>query len=446
MIESLTTVGKGSALDHVIDELVSRGLLESAPARQTFRLHSLVQAAAYERFQDGAAFHKTVESRLPKGAGDTSHVEGLRPMVERFHHLCAAEHFEQARELYRDSLADALTGYFGEWTLASSLVSGLFSNGISSAPRLDKPSSNASTVRQLSEILFYQGSPDVSAEVARLAVERAGTWKTRQTVDIDLTLEAEGLLRSGQLARAEGAIAQAMENCQSCGEQLRGSLARELRARLGLIEDRLEDALADVDAALKIARSWKSVPEMVTCLSTRVDILLAAGQSSSALESAQEGVALAGTLAVGPTPPIAAVRAHRSLARALWAMATEGPTEEATDLLKQAQDQANLACRWLWSRNLVPFEADLRLVRAQVYEARGQVDRAYQEAERALRLARRCRAKLVEVDLHGLLAVLASKRGDTERSQKHAEWQRTLAWCDGAPHCYKSALQSASVG
>jgi hypothetical protein len=57
-------------------------------------------------------------------------------------------------------------------------------------------------------------------------------------------------------------------------------------------------------------------------------------------------------------------------------------------------------------------------------------------------MAERTEGRLVQVDAHIMLAQLAGLRNEPDRQQIHLDRARELAWCDGSPHCYKSALET----
>ena len=78
-----------------------------------------------------------------------------------------------------------------------------------------------------------------------------------------------------------------------------------------------------------------------------------------------------------------------------------------------------------------------------VKRARWDVQQARKHAREALVIADRCEYRLVQTDLHNLLARVALEKGDREEARKHAEVAKERAWCDGPPHCYKPALEAA---
>jgi tetratricopeptide (TPR) repeat protein len=445
-MEAVSNVGTGQKLDRVLDELVERGLLLASPDRQRLQLHSLVRSAGYERLGDFEGTHTQLETRWASLASyaDPNLVAGLAPLVERFHHLTAAGRFDQAREFFRDQLAKWVLFKHGDFTLGASLYRSLFPDGLSSPPMMDKGSSNAAAVRQMAEILLMQGEPNEAADVAQMAIERSNAWRTRQTADIDLFLQGEACLRAGRLRQASEVIDLGVQMCHQSSEQLRWAMGRELLARLFLVQGMRAEASVEADTALNVAESWRQPADIAQCLVTIAEIKLAEDKMEEAAEAAERAVTVAQPTTVDlEAYPVAAVRAARTLAHVLIARAEAAASpDESASLLKAALDHANAALRLLWRRNMIFLDPELRLVRAMIYKARSQPDRAAKEAAVALRLAERTEARLVQVDAHILLSQVAGASNEAETQQVHLDRARELAWCDGSPHCYKSALES----
>ena len=84
--------------------------------------------------------------------------------------------------------------------------------------------------------------------LARMAVIHSRTWNTKQTVDIDFALQAESHLTRGELQKASEAIQQCLTSCQTVGEKFRIANAREMLARLYMIEGQREDAITEACA------------------------------------------------------------------------------------------------------------------------------------------------------------------------------------------------------
>ncbi len=445
-LDSVSNVGVGAKLDRAMDELIARGLVLASADRQRYQLHSLVRSAGYERLGDHETMHAQLENRWASlvSYADPNLVAGLSPLVERFHHLVGAGRFDQAREFFRDQIAKWVLFKHGEFTLGAALYRSLFPDGLSAPPMMDKGSSNAAAVRQMTEILMMQGKPNEAADVAQLAIERSNAWRTRQTADIDLFLQGEACLRAGRLRQAADSIDLGVQLCHQSSEQLRWAMGRELLARLLLIEGMGTEASIEADTALNVAESWRQPADIAQCLLTIAEIKLAEEKFEEAAEVAERAITVAQPTTVDlESFPVAAVRAARTLARVQIAKAEiAGSPDESATLLKSALDHTNAALRLLWRRNLVFLDAELRLVRAQIYRARSQADRAFKEATVALRLAQRTESRLVQVDIHILLAELAASRNEAEIQQIHLDRARELAWCDGSPHCYKSALET----
>jgi len=448
-VEMISTVGKGASLDHAIADLVSRGLLQISADQKKYEMHPLVRAAAYERLPDVFGFHGILAGYYADRGDviDPPKLCHLRTMIERYHHLAAANQFEPAREYFRDALSRQIIGKFADLPLAASLLRGLFGQGMSMPPTMEKGSSNAATVRNLSELLFNIGEPSQVTSLMRMAIKQSRSWNTKQTLDIDFAIEAEAHLRRGELHKASDSIQQCMASCNAAGEKFRISIARELQARLLLIEGQREEAITEVALAIDIVQSWDQPTLMARCLSTYAEILLASDRVPEGLEAAEQAQATCQAVMNGADiEPAVVVRTEGTFARSMIA-AAKHHAKERESLLDQALDHVHAALRLLWRRGLYALEPEIRLIRAQIYVARdqSQTDRAIQEAMLALRLAKRYQAVLLQVDIHAFLASTYKRIGHMEKKQLHADQVREFAWCDGPPHCYKAALETVST-
>lgn len=447
--EMVSTVGKGASLDSAIADLVSRGLLQISDDQKSFELHPLVRAAAYERLPDVFGFHGILAGYYADRGDvvDPPRLNHLRTMIERYHHLAAANQFEVAREYFRDALSRQIIGKFADLPLAASLLRGLFGQGMSMPPTMEKGSSNAATVRNLSDLLFNIGEPAQVTSLMRMAVKQSRQWNTKQTLDIDFAIEAEAHLRRGELQKASDSIQQCMASCNAAGEKFRIAVARELQARLLLIEGQRDDAITEVALAIDIVQSWDQPALMAQCLSTYAEILLASDRVPEGLEAAEQAQATCQAVMNGTDiDPVVVVRSEGTFARAMIAAAKQH-AKERESLLDQALDHVHAALRLLWRRGLYALEPEVRLIRAQIYVARDQSksDRAIKEAMLALRLAKRYQAVLLQVDIHSFLASIYKRTGQSEKKQCHTDQVRELSWCDGPPHCYKAALETVAA-
>ena len=445
--ELVSTVGKGASLDHAIADLVGRGLLHISSDQKKYEIHSLVRAAAYERLPDVFGFHRILAVHYAERGDvvDAPRLGQLRTMIERYHHLAASNQFEPAREYFRDSLSRQIIGKYSDLPLAASLLRGLFGHGVTTPPTMEKGSSNATAIRSLAEILLQIGEPLQANALARMSVTHSRTWNTKQTLDIDFALQAESHLTRGELGKASDAIQNCVTACEAAGEKFRIAIARELLARLYMIEGMRDDAITEVALAIDIVQSWNQPVLLTQCLTTYAEILLASDRIPEAVEAAEQAYSTCQSITGNAdTNPTTTIRAERTFARAMIA-AAKHHAKERESLIEQALEHVHAALRLLWRRGLYALEPEVRLVRAQIYQARDQHDRAIQEAMLALRLARRYQANLLQVEIHTFLASVAQRSGNQEKAQFHKEQSRELAWCDGPPHCYKAALETAQA-
>jgi tetratricopeptide (TPR) repeat protein len=115
--------------------------------------------------------------------------------------------------------------------------------------------------------------------------------------------------------------------------------------------------------------------------------------------------------------------------------------------------------------NLTESEPDILLAWARWYRARGNHSEAKGYAEEALAIADRYEYRLKQAEIHNFMAEWWFEEVDRRRESKdqrstgdlpklaeaiqhaaqHAEIAKERASCDGAPHCYKLALEDADA-
>jgi tetratricopeptide (TPR) repeat protein len=137
---------------------------------------------------------------------------------------------------------------------------------------------------------------------------------------------------------------------------------------------------------------------------------------------------------------------ERDLLRILW---LSGSAKRRLDDLPAAETDLNDALSRCRRIRLVEFEADILLEIAKLHwqKAAGKDAKLMQQAEtltrEAIDIADRCEYRLQQADIHNFLAEIALTANDKPAARKHAETARDRAYCDGPPHCYKKALDTA---
>ena len=142
----------------------------------------------------------------------------------------------------------------------------------------------------------------------------------------------------------------------------------------------------------------------------------------------------------------------RQIIEAKWLL---GAAHRALGHLPEAETHLTEALTRCRRINMVEMEPDILLEMARLRWAQAQGDEvtgdestrlreeALGSAQEALSIADRCEYRLVQADIHNLLAQVALEKGDREEARRHAEIAKERAWCDGPPHCYKPALEEA---
>jgi tetratricopeptide (TPR) repeat protein len=243
-------------------------------------------------------------------------------------------------------------------------------------------------------------------------------------------------MRLGELKAAERSLRRTIDLCRKANDKSGEAIAHQKLGKLLVCYGAFDEAEKEFDSGIKLHTNtldgqwWQGTSWLY-----RAQNQLLQRNVSQAIKSAMEAKRLKDI----EYPGVGKV--ERDIIQAEWLLGA-ALTMEGKDLNAAASHltEALTRCRRI---NLVELEPDILLAWARWHRVRGSAQEARAHADEALAIADRCEYRLKQAEIHNFLARAALDAGDGEAARRHAETARERAWCDGPPHCYKSALDEA---
>ncbi len=438
-------------LDAALQELIDRGLLffqrDRERERGRYDLHPTVRRYAYDRLADKEGVHSRLRdyfAAAPAPAEDkVQSVDDLAPVIELYHHTVRAGRYDEARELYRDRLADPLYFRFGAYQTEIELLRELFPDGEERPPRLKSESDQGWTLNALAASYGNSGQPRNAVPL----FEQQNAIREKQGDKRNLTIGLGNLATQqvalGELAAAEASLRRSIELCREVGHEFGEAAGHQELGWLLAYEGAFEESARELGAASGYCERVGDKQSLCLDGAYRALRALLMGDAEAALAAARRARELADEVARTLYPHERdIIRAEWLLGAALVALAS-GKKDRQTKSLAEAEGHLTEAIDRCRRINLVDHEPDILLAWARWHRARGNPQQAREHAEEALAIADRCEYRLKQADAHNLLARLALDGGEPDVARQHAEIARERARCDGRPHCYKPALEEA---
>ena len=429
---SLNPFKTGDKFDAVLDELIVRGLLFFDRAQARYDLHPVVRQYAYDRLTDKAGVHTRLRDYFSKvpGPEEAESLEELAPVIELYHHTLRAGQYDEAQQLYRDRLTDVLYFHLGAYQLCIDLLRGLFPDGEDRPPRLEDVGDQAWTQNVLAIMYSCAGQP--KRAVALLALHNAAREQADDKLNLAIGLRNMAINQSalGQLREASQNLERSISLCREINDEFREAVGHQNLGRLEAYQGRLSESARELDAALTAFRKQDQKQAEGLVQAYRALLALLTGSPQQATDYARESRELASV-----------EQYERDIIQAEWLL--------GWSLIQQflAKSETHLTealtrCRRI---NLVEFEPNILLAFARLHIATHNPAQALTDVQEALALADRCEYRLVQADCHNLLAQLALDAGDRTTALREAAIAKERAYCDGQPHYYKSAYDTAEA-
>jgi len=445
---ALSVFSSENELKAAIRELTDRGLLLFDRQRERYDLHPIVRQCAYGRLADKAGVHIRLcdyFAAVPKPDADkVETVQDLAPVIELYHHMVGAGRYDEAYDLFRDRLGEALYYRFGAYQLRIELLHGLFPDGEGHPPRLKREAARVWTLNELFDSYLASGQSTRAAPLFHMGNGPCDEAEDKRGLAMGLGNLAADQAKLGELAAAGRNLRRRIELSHEIKDELREAVGRRELGLLLAYQGAFADAAAELDAALAMFERRQELQSQCIVWAYRALRALLIGNAGPALKAARQTRELWRRDAE-QTCPVERdiIRAEWLLGAALVARAGQAKGQpgkalaEAETHLTEALDR----CRRI---NMVDHEPDILLAWARWHRVKDSRDQAHDVGEEALAIADRCEYRLKQADIHNFLARLALDAGDRKAAGEHARIGYERAWCDGPPHCYKPALDEAA--
>lgn len=436
-------------------ELVNRGLIYFDEQGLRYDLHPIVRRYAYRHLVNKESTHDKLRSLLSTvPTPDTTEVEGvkdLEPVIELYHHTVRAGRYEDALDLYRERLANPLYYRLGAYQTEIDLLRALFDNEDPPAlrwtpdtngkrvalPRLREKRAQAWTLNALASSYSRSGRP--RAAMPLLETHYALREKLRDKASLAAGLKnlASIRLELGNLADAADDLQRSIQWARESRENALKASAHQEMARLLSFEGEFDKADEHLDSATEILNKLGHVASVGRTWAYRAQRALLMDSPEKALDAAQFALQHAEEAASLP-------RFFHPVRDFVWANWLLGAAHLALGHGTKAEGHLSEALTGCRRINLVELEPDILLAWARWHRERGDQVQARESVEEALSIADRGPYRLKQAEAHRLWAEWLLEEGDKSEAIQHAETAMELAWCDGPPHCYRSAFDGAT--
>jgi tetratricopeptide (TPR) repeat protein len=477
-----------ATFDQALDELIERGLLSFDASQARFDLHPLVRAYAYDRLADPIEVHAQLRDYFATitapDSKDVYMVGDLSPMIELYHHMVKSRHFDDAWQLYESRLRRPLYYGFCAYEIEIQLLNSLLGTD-DDMPQVQGTIAQTWVLLYLSMCYERIGQLDSALTCARRAVDLNRRESQQADLGSSLVALASVYKKLGQLGSARDASAQAVTIFDELRDMNWYGISHRNYGGFLIVCGDLTEAEENLNLAEEVYtyRPDQFTHGLVRLMLYRTYLLEFRGDHSSALKIAKHAYAAAcmgsvkpqrqgewsgtesrrrfwtviqqvlGQLVKEEVPglePNASCldsayykrEATSALYRIGYLQCIEGESEKAQVNLEKALQ----SCR---SVRLTDLEPDVLLALAKFHSTRASPkERASQEvehyAQEALTIVERCGYRLKQADIHSFLARWKLDADHLTEAHHHACLARDLAWCDGPPNAYQSALDEAN--
>lgn len=232
---------------------------------------------------------------------------------------------------------------------------------------------------------------------------------------------------------------------------------QESIARSHSTEDHFNEAKAH--QYLAVLRAYQGQFEIALSLLDTASSLFKRSDAARAESAVWAYRALCGLLSQKNTLAMTAARSaqesgykngeERDIIRSEWLLgwacirlATQEP-ERRREFLREAEQHLQVALEQCHRTQTVYYEADLLLVQARLYHAKGDKHQAKTCGIAALAITIRSDFRLLRADVRNFLAQLALEDKDYKEALSMAQAAFDDALCDGSPYCYTLAFEDA---
>ena len=422
---------RDSELYAALSELEGRGLSGWDQPANRYDLHPVIrrvvwngihpagQEIVYENLYEHLAASPAVASL------SASSLDELTPAIELYYTLIALGRHSEAFRFFRTELIDLLVYRMNNYRFTIQMLEPLFPEGIANDPRLADPKDADLARWTLAYAYNYAGEPNRGVEVW----QRLGKGHSSSTAAA-LNNYATALVSMGHIKLGETV----MEQCLSTSHK-RSRQHAIFEAHLGSIAslrgetDRADEILA------KALRSWHTQrfepmgqPSEFSPITRRIWNLLRQKRLPEARALAQRAASTSATTNIQQIRVDALEMNGRVLME-------EGRYEEAEAALSKALAMSSTAGGESQTSISIAL-ADLCRRRGMLFKARALLAGVWEPVTRGP-------LRLWHADASNVLAEIELADGRTAAAIDAATTAYRLAWCDGPPYAYATALERA---
>jgi transcriptional regulator with XRE-family HTH domain/tetratricopeptide (TPR) repeat protein len=446
------------AFDAGLTDLHDRGLLGWDRETRTYDVHPVVRGVVWRGLHETVkksvyeALRVYCEAVPPVEDAAITTLEDLEPAIELFHALIGLGRFDDAYQLFRHRLDDALYYRLGAGRLRNELLANLLPQKPGDAPRVSQRLHQALVLRMLANGVMFVGQLDDAVRLFHEAVERIAHVPDDEACDLTVVAgdihETCHFDRSSDVVRvflSELSIALRLSgHLWSAEAAARKALAMSRRPpqmfevgvnlyRLGLVLS-ARGATAEAEAVFhqSLAIWQESCPHremegfLHACLARHA---LWTGHAGDALDLAETACRL--------------FHDNRLAIDIMHGARLQGMAHLALGDLDAADERLNFALTESRTHTRVEEELLTLAPLAELQRLRGDLERGRELLDLVWEPAARGPYPMFHADALIVLARLERDAGRSVEAVAAATRACELAWCDGPPFAYHWGLETA---
>lgn len=400
-------------------------------------LHPVVRHYAYACLEDRALIHEQLRQFYDRTVNITNidaikHTEDLSSLIELYYHTARTKRYNEAATIFLDHLYKPISIRFGMITTLIELVSELF-------PNISDPKSfvtdNSLQIRVLNVMAYAYRLAGRSELILYFYQESTELAKTIGGVS-DIAFGLRNMLRQYLLS---GNINSAYEMQSAHSKLADDSSDLSLKALgfrdMGVLKSVTGDYLGakkDWNEAERLFTELKDERRLGMVWAYRARLAKWENNIRSSLEAAKKARELANV-----------EKRERDIIWSEWQLGSAYRMASSFAIAETHLSYAINSCR---RTGMIDLEADILIDLARLFmerdPGRNENKAILDHANEAQIIANRCGYRLVQADLHNLLALVALKRGDLKAARQEADLAKEVSYCDG--YVYSFAFNQAN--
>jgi tetratricopeptide (TPR) repeat protein len=422
-------------LDRALTELEDRGLVGWDREANRYDAHPIVRGVVWQLtdVNDQHTVLTALEAHFePMATPDWNKVEtlaDLTPAIERYHTLIGLRRYDDAFNLFYNTLAEATMYRLAAHRERIAWLEVLFANAEEGLLSLADEDSRAFTVNALAQSYYFSGQPARATPLFRRAAEIFDQLGNENSLQILQSNWADPLYQIGSLRETETLSRRALISNRKLGDRFWEAVSL---LNFGRLRCAVGDHFLGVSAIRRARRIHRNHPQSEGLdLAQLAEVLIWNGDANLARSLADRAWELAANRGFEKDFIQAALLRGR-------AALVLGDLLKADEFLGHALVRARTV-------NVVELElraltslAELELRRGHPTEAKARLDDIWEAAERGP-------YPLQQADAYNLLTAIAQAEGNKPAAIDAATKAYKAAWCDGPPYAYHWGLQKAKA-